>query len=109
MRLAQRQIRFVVADCPHCSRQDGARQEPEEIGKSHGGLASDEEDRNPRFKKSLWARINSRFFDGKAENWYERGSDPTFQKKEGHYEKHDGAIGCPFVGRHGCCPANSRT
>jgi len=40
MRLAQGQIWRIVADRPHCFRQDVARQGRQEIGKSYEGDAS---------------------------------------------------------------------
>src|SRR5438093_7646801 len=36
-------------------------------------------------------------------------ASPGRRKREKSYEKHDGVIGCPFFGRHGCCPGSQRT
>jgi hypothetical protein len=44
MRLAERQIRRILANSPHCFRRDVARQGLEEIGKSDEGDASNEKD-----------------------------------------------------------------
>src|SRR6266702_3029060 len=35
-------------------------------------------------------------------------ASPGRRKREKSYEKHDGVIGCPFFGRHGCCPGSQR-
>jgi hypothetical protein len=53
MWLIERQVWRVMADRSQCLRCDVARQRCKEIGKSHGGIASNEENRYTRLEKSI--------------------------------------------------------
>ena len=57
MRLVERQVWLVMADRSQCLGRDVARQKCKEIGKGHGGIASNEENRHTRLEEGIRAVI----------------------------------------------------
>ena len=53
MRLVERQVWRVMADHSQCLGQDVTRRRCKEIGKSHGGIDSNEENRHTRLEEGI--------------------------------------------------------